>query len=40
LSADRSLEAALSQERFGRYLAWAGGDRDRALDLYALNIRV
>ncbi len=31
------LEEALSLERFGRYLAWAGGDRARALDLYALN---
>jgi hypothetical protein len=40
MSAEGSLEAALSQELFGRYLAWAGGDRDRALDLYALNIRV
>jgi hypothetical protein len=35
-----SLESALSADRFGRYLAWAGGDRTRALDLYALNIRL
>lgn len=34
------LEEALSLERFGRYLAWAGGDRARALELYALNTRV
>lgn len=34
------LEEALSLERFGRYLAWAGGDRERALDLYALNTRL
>jgi hypothetical protein len=34
------LEVALSLERFGRYLAWAGGDRTQALDLYALNIRL
>lgn len=34
------LEEALSLERFGRYLAWAGGDRARALDLYALNTRL
>jgi len=34
------LEVALSLERFGRYLAWAGGDRAQALDLYALNIRL
>ncbi|HBK05085.1 MAG TPA: hypothetical protein DDZ81_04390 [Acetobacteraceae bacterium] len=37
---DAALEAALSADRFGRYLAWAGGDRARALDLYALNIRL
>ena len=35
-----SLEDALSHERFGRYLGLSGGDRDRALELYALNIRV
>ncbi len=34
------LEDALSHERFGRYLGWSGGDRDRALELYALNIRL
>ncbi len=34
------LEEALSLERFGRYLAWAGGDRALALDLYALNTRL
>src|SRR4051794_14286385 len=34
------LEEALSLERFGRYLAWAGGDRRRALELYALNTRL
>lgn len=34
------LEEALSLERFGRYLAWAGGDRDHALHLYALNTRL
>ncbi|WP_295844958.1 hypothetical protein [Tardiphaga sp.] len=31
------LEQALSLERFGRYLAWADGDRGRALELYTLN---
>jgi hypothetical protein len=31
------LEEALSLERFGRYLAWAGQNRERALELYALN---
>lgn len=34
------LEHALSLERFGRYLVWAGDDRDRALELYALNTAV
>jgi hypothetical protein len=34
------LEEALSLERFGRYLAWAGGDRACALNLYALNTRL
>ncbi|WP_297511824.1 Abi family protein [uncultured Caulobacter sp.] len=34
------METALSLERFGRYVAWAGGDRERALDLYTLNTRV
>ena len=34
------LELALSLERFGRYLAWAGGDRERAIDLYTLNTRI
>ena len=34
------VEEALSLERFGRYLAWANGDRARALDLYALNMRL
>lgn len=34
------LEEALSLERFSRYLEWAGGDRERAIDLYSLNTRV
>jgi hypothetical protein len=34
------LELALSLERFGRYLAWAGGDRERAIELYTLNTRI
>lgn len=34
------LEQALSLERFGRYMAWAGGDRARAIELYTLNTRV
>lgn len=37
---DRDFEAALSLERFARYLDWAGSDRDRALELYALNTRL
>lgn len=31
------LEKALSLERFGRYMNWAGGDRERAIELYTLN---
>nr|WP_243429860.1 Abi family protein [Acetobacter sacchari] len=27
-------------ERFSRYLSWAGGDRQKAIDLYALNTRL
>ena len=34
------LEAALSFERFARYLEWAEGDRTWAFELYALNTRV
>ncbi len=39
-SAFADLEHALSLERFGRYLAWANGDRTRAVALYTLNTRV
>ena len=35
-----ALEQALSLERFGRYVAWADGDRDRAVALYTLNTRI
>lgn len=34
------LEEALSLERFGRYVAWAAGDRARALGLYTLNSQI
>ena len=34
------LEKALSLERFGRYMDWAGGDRERAIGLYTLNTAV
>lgn len=34
------FEAAMSIERFARYREWAGGDRVRALELYALNTRL
>ena len=37
---DSDFEATLSLERFARYLGWAVGDRDLALDLYALNTRL
>lgn len=33
----RNLEEALSLERFSRYIAWAAGDKERALYLYSLN---
>src|SRR4051794_37736918 len=36
----RDMEMALSLERFNRYIAWAGGDRARALELYTLNARL
>lgn len=35
-----NFEEALSLERFGRYLAWAAGDRGRAIALYSLNTRL
>jgi hypothetical protein len=35
-----ALEQALSLERFARYLAWAAGDRSRAIALYTLNTRL
>lgn len=34
------MEAALSLERFARYVTWAGGDREGALALYTLNTQV
>jgi hypothetical protein len=34
------MEAALSLERFARYVAWASGDRERALALYTLNTQL
>ena len=34
------LEQALSLERFGRYMAWANGDRARAIALYTLNTQL
>lgn len=34
------MEAALSLERFARYVTWAGGDREHALALYTLNTKV
>jgi hypothetical protein len=35
-----ALEQALSLERFARYLAWAAGDRSRAVALYTLNTQL
>jgi hypothetical protein len=37
LTSQSDIVEALSLERFGRYLAWAGGDRQRTIDLYTLN---
>lgn len=34
------IEAALSLERFGRYVEWANGDRQRAVALYTYNARI
>ena len=36
----RDLEEALSFERFSRYLEWADGDRERAIQLYTLNTKL
>ena len=36
----KDFEQALSLERFGRYLDWAGGDRAKAIELYTLNTRL
>lgn len=35
-----AIEAALSFERFGRYMDWAAGDRAGALRLYSLNAQL
>lgn len=35
-----ALQEALSLERFGRYLEWAAGDRERAVALYTLNCQL
>ena len=35
-----AVEAALSLERFARYVAWAEGDRERAVALSTLNTQV
>jgi len=35
-----AVEAALSLERFARYVAWADGDRQSAVELYSLNTQV
>lgn len=37
---ETSFEDALSLERSAKYLAWAGGDRDRAVALYTLNTQL
>lgn len=40
MSGAAGIEQALSLERFARYIAWAGGDRDQALALYTLNTQL
>lgn len=40
METERDIQAILSQERFDRYLTWAGGDCSRALALYALNTQL
>lgn len=40
METDEEIELALSYERFSRYLGWAGGDRARGLELYALNTKL
>lgn len=37
---NKNLEDSLSLERFSRYLAWAGEDKERALYLYGLNTAI
>lgn len=40
LNLNNNIENALSIERLSRYIDWAGGDRDRALELYTLNTKI
>ncbi len=40
LKFNHEIEQALSLERFARYRKWAGGDAERALELYALNTQL
>jgi hypothetical protein len=35
-----AFEDTLSFDRFSTYLAWANGDRDRAIQLYSLNTKI
>ena len=35
-----AFEDFVSHDRFSRYLAWAGGDRSRAVELYSVNAKV
>ena len=37
---NRALEVSISKDRLGKYLAAAGGDRDRALTLYERNMHI
>jgi hypothetical protein len=39
-NAPDEFEKTLSYERFNRYLGWAGGDRQLAIELYTLNAKL
>jgi hypothetical protein len=39
-NAPHEFEKTLSYERFNRYLSWAGGDRQLAIELYTLNAKL
>jgi len=40
LISQEEIETALSPERFSRYVTWADGDHERAVELYTLNAKL